>query len=105
MAAAPWSVVANTGLGYKKLEATVGYQFDAGITGTLLLKTDGAFTLGYSYQAPTAGQLASITGGSHELLLKIRLGSPIPKEGIIEEETLGEINNEKDFGNKFAHKN
>ena len=94
VAAAPWSVVANTGLGYKKLEATVGYQFDAGITGTLLLKTDGVFTLGYSYQAPTAGQLASITGGSHELLLKIRLGSPTPKEETIEEERIGTHNKE-----------
>jgi type IX secretion system PorP/SprF family membrane protein len=94
VAAVPWSVVANTGLGYKMLEVTVGYQFDAGITGTLLLKTDGVFTLGYSYQAPTAGQLASITGGSHELLLKIRLGSPTPKEETIEEERIGTHNKE-----------
>ena len=96
VAAAPWSVVANTGLGYKKLEATVGYQFDAGVSGTILLKTDGAFTLGYSYQAPIAGQLASITGGNHELLLKIRLGKTsrskqLPKEPI--EEPIEETEN------------
>jgi len=37
--------------------------------------------LGYSYQMPTAGQLSSLTGGNHEILLRIRLGKdPAKKE-------------------------
>jgi hypothetical protein len=65
----------NTGVLYKTVEATIGYQFNAAVVGTLLFQTQGAFAFGYSYQAPTAGNISSLTGGNHELLLKIKLGA------------------------------
>jgi type IX secretion system PorP/SprF family membrane protein len=72
---APISTVMNTGVLYKTVKATIGYQFNAAVVGTLLFQTQGAFAFGYSYQAPTAGNISSLTGGNHELLLKIKLGA------------------------------
>lgn len=80
---APVSAVFNTGMGYRKIEATVGYQINAGITGTFMIQEfdNKGMALGYSYQMPTAGQLSSLTGGNHEILLRIRLGKdPAKKE-------------------------
>lgn len=80
---APVSTIINTGMAYKKMEATIGYQINAGITGTFMIQEfdNKGMALGYSYQMPTAGQLSSLTGGNHEILLRIRLGKdPAKKE-------------------------
>lgn len=54
---------------------------------------DEGDSLGYSYQMPTAGQLSSLTGGNHEILLRIRLGRPSNRdEGITDEKELGTKN-------------
>lgn len=60
------------------MEATIGYQINAGITGTFMIQEfdNQGMALGYSYQMPTARQLSSLTGESHEILLRIRLGKP-----------------------------
>lgn len=73
---APLSAVINSGVGYKNIEATVGYQVDAGISGTLMIQEfdDHGLALGYSYQVPTQSDLIGLTGGNHEVLLRIRLG-------------------------------
>ena len=82
---APVSLVMNTGASYKNLDATVGYQVDAGLTGTFMIEEfkNYGLALGYSYQVPTQSDLRSLTGGNHEILLRIRLGKP--KEVEIEE--------------------
>ena len=47
--------------------------------------------MGYSYQMPTAGDLRTLTGGNHEILLRIRLGKPkSAQEKAIEDELLDE---------------
>ena len=88
---APWSILVNSGLAYKNNELTLGYQWDSSVAATLMIQNIGFISVGYSYQFPT-GSLASITGGNHELLLKIRLGkSDSAKE--VQEETNEEIQN------------
>jgi type IX secretion system PorP/SprF family membrane protein len=71
---APWSVITNTGIGFKNHELTVGYQWDASFSGTLMIQASDALSFGYSYQFPSSKAIASLTTGNHELLLKIRLG-------------------------------
>jgi len=86
---APTSMVINSGLGYRKIEATVGYQIKAGISGTLMIQEFEQYgmALGYSYQMPTTNDLRSLTGGNHEILLRIRLGKP---KNVLEDEILDE---------------
>lgn len=85
---APLSAVVNTGASYRKLEMTVGYQINAGITGTFMIREmqNSGFALGYSYQVPTVGQLQTLTGGNHEILLRIRLAKTKTPQELIEEE-------------------
>jgi len=89
---APATVALNSGVGYRKVEATVGYQINAGITGTFMLQEleDKGFSMGYSYQMPTAGDLRTLTGGNHEILLRIRLGKPKSEKEALENELLDE---------------
>ena len=84
---APVSTILNTGVGYRRIEATVGYQFNAGITGTFMIREtkDRGMALGYSYQMPTAGDLRTLTGGNHEIVLRIRLGKPKKAQEQLEE--------------------
>ena len=90
---APLSAVVNTGASYRRLEMTVGYQINAGITGTFMIREmqNSGFALGYSYQMPTAGQLQSLTGGNHEILLRIRLAKEKTPQDLIEEEAPDEV--------------
>ena len=89
---APLSAVVNTGASYRRLEITLGYQINAGITGTFMIREmqNSGFALGYSYQAPTAGVINSLTGGNHEILLRIRLAKEKTPQEFIEEETKDE---------------
>lgn len=93
---APWSVVTNTGLAYKNNELTLGYQWDSSFAATLMVQDIGFISVGYSYQFPTAGALASIVGGNHEILLKIRLGkagtAEVPEEPTEESENISTAN-------------
>lgn len=89
---APLSTIFNTGASYRKLEMTVGYQLNAGITGTFMIRElqNSGFALGYSYQAPTVGQLQTLTGGNHEILLRIRLAKTKTPQELIEEKAPNE---------------
>lgn len=80
--AAPWSLVVNTGMAYNNYEFNLGYQWDSSYSATLMLQTNTFLSFGYSYQFPSTSGLATLTGGNHELLVKIRLKPP-----AIEEET------------------
>jgi len=94
---APWSFVTNTGLSFKNNEFTLGYQWDSSLAATLMVKDIGFISVGYSYQFPSRSALAALTKGSHELLIKIRLGKSadtIEIEEGSEEET-------KNFENKI----
>lgn len=90
--AAPLAAVFNTGVGYKSVEASLGYQIKAGFTGTLMICESDArgMAMGYSYQMPTAADLKTLTGGNHEILLRIRLGREKTPAEIIEEEAIDE---------------
>jgi len=94
---APVSAVINSGVGYKNIEATVGYQIDAGISGTFMLQEFSKYglALGYSYQVPTQKDLATLTNGNHEILLRIRLGKKTSKQPIQQES-----HDEKQVGTK-----
>ena len=84
VANAPWSVVLNSGLAYKSNELTLGYQWDSSLAATLMIQEVGFVSIGYSYQFPTSNALANLTGGNHEILLKIRLGKS-EEEAVPEE--------------------
>lgn len=88
---APVTAVINSGVGYRKMEATLGYHVNAGITGTFMLQEleDKSFSMGYSYQMPTAGHLRSLTKGNHEILLSIRLGKT-KQEKLLDEDLIHE---------------
>ena len=84
--AAPWSVVLNTGLAYNNYEFNIGYQWDSSYSAAFMLQTDTFLSFGYSYQFPSASALNSLTGGNHELLVKIRLKTPkTPAEAFPDE--------------------
>ena len=85
VARAPWSVITNTGVGYKNHEITVGYQWDASFSGTLMIQASDALSFGYSYQFSNSKAIASLTSGNHEFLLKIRLSKSNDPTEILEE--------------------
>ena len=99
---APTSVVLNTGVRYRNVETTMGYQVNAGISGTFMIqeKKNSGYALGYSYQAPTVGGIRTLTGGNHEILLKIRLAKA--KSAI---NPIQELENEKIIGTKNLEEN
>ena len=74
--AAPWSIVTNGGVAYKNIELSFGYQWDASYSVALMIKDFKFMSFGYSYQLPSSAALSSITGGNHEVLVKIRLSNP-----------------------------
>lgn len=74
----PTTLTINTGLGYRTMDFTLGYQFNVGLTGTFIIQelTDKGIAIGYAYQMPSTREIQSISSGSHEILLRIRLAKP-----------------------------
>ena len=72
----PWNVINNIGVLYKNIEFNFGYQWKVGFSNSMMLEIDKFISFGYSYQYPKNVAIAPVTGGSHEILLKIRLGKP-----------------------------
>ena len=64
-----------------------------------MVKDIGFISVGYSYQFPSKSALAALTKGSHELLIKIRLGK---SADIIEIEEGSEEETEN-FENKIEN--
>lgn len=78
--AAPLSLVLNTGIAFKNIEFTMGYQWKTALSASLMLDTGRFFSLGYAYQIPSNKLLKNSSSGIHEFMIKIKLNTPKKEE-------------------------
>ena len=76
VAGAPTFLSLNTTFNYDQfIDFGIEYNLESGFGANLMLKTQGGLSFGYAYETPRESNISQLTNGTHELILKIRLGN------------------------------
>lgn len=98
---APLLSTLNASLSYNKtLDFGIEYNLNSGMGAMLMVDTQKTFSLGYAYVTSLQSSLNQFSKGSHEVILRIKLGKenqmPLEKkEDTIEEDEIGTKNLER----------
>jgi len=108
---APFLITTNASLSYNKIiDFGIEYSFDSAVGGTLMIDTGNTFSFGYAYITSLHQDLNQFSKGTHEVVMRIKLGSgdkTLGHEGVIddfspedEEAKIGTKNKEKTTGTR-----
>lgn len=103
----PFLITTNASLSYKRiLDFGIEYSFESGIGGTLMLDTGKTFSFGYAYITSMHPEINQFSKGTHEAMLRIKLGRNIKNQTA--EELASEIvppRNERRIGTRNNNTN
>ena len=98
---APFLATVNASLSYKRtIDFGVEYSFNSGIGATLMVNAGKTFSFGYAYVTSLHPQINQFSKGTHEVAMRIRLGSEREAEPEVLEEL--EVSASKDGPQKAS---
>jgi len=103
---APFLFSANATFSYKRIiDFGLEYSFSSGIGGNMMVDTGGTFSFGYAYVTSMHPQINQFSKGTHEVVLRIKLGQEINNRTGDELARVTEDRNERRIGTRNRENN